>query len=101
MIPIPFRGTGIFVLVYPALCMWLIGYFFDERTFEDPQFTAWVFLVAMIATSLHASGILIAHKRTGHGAQRRSIWHDTLLFIPVLIWPFIYLAIALYCFIFR
>ena len=87
-IPLISRGTGLFIPFYAGMGALVSGWIRGERTFDDTWFTCWALFIAAFLASLHALSIVASHRRSqGHGAvQSRGLWHDTFLFIPVLIW---------------
>lgn len=96
---IPFSGTGIMIPFWLGLSWLVVGFFYEERSFEDASFVAWILATAAIITALHGFQLVMSTRRPGHGAQRRSPWHDAFALIPVLIWPIIFAAGSVYYFL--
>lgn len=97
MIAIVWRGSGIMVLIYFFLSAWLCHFYFDgPHNLNNDAYVGWTLFWAAIATAIHALLILVMKHGEDPNEPKteddppRNIWHSSLFFIPVMIWPLIF-----------
>jgi len=107
MFVIVWRRSGIALLIYLAISAWIVSYWFDDTRVGNAPYTGWVLFYAAIATALHALA-LVAIRNAPPDADANPndpdpdaeppapIWHHSLFFIPVVIWPLIFGGLSAY-----
>lgn len=93
------RGAGILVLIGFILCAWLTSYAFEDTRFGNGSYIGWTMIWSSIPTIL----LFLVLKNwpqsepaPGEIPTRSSHWSHSFFFIPVAIWPVIFLGGGLY-----
>jgi hypothetical protein len=93
------RGAGIFVLIFFLICAWLTSYAFVDTRLGNGSFIGW----SMVWTAIPTIILYFVIKNwpesepaPGEIQTKSTHWGHSFMFIPVIIWPVVFLGGGLY-----
>lgn len=107
------RGSGILLLFYLLACHWIVSLWYDPHVTHHYEQNGWGFFYCAILALIH--GIIVLPRKNhlpqenwsaenprfdGHHGQKppRTLASHSLMFIPVIFWPFIFGAASWFYF---